>query len=327
MAPGASVEGPRGLSLPASYAVSRRRRMVDRTWWGACWCALALVVGVVAWILGGVVDRALPGWRWEVLWTPSTGTGGGLANTIAGTFLLLAGVAVLAGLVGIGSGLYLAEVGRPGFATTLLRGASEVLSGVPSIVFGYVGYLALVVGLHWGYSLLAALVALSLLVVPYVAKATELALRQVPLAYREGAEALGMTRPHLLRRIVLRSAIPGISTGLALALAISLGETAPLLYTAGFTNAYPSGALLHAPEPYLTYAAWSFYDEPSAAAQALSADAALLLLSLPLLLVLLTRLVVRLTQRHAPDRPASRGRLAGPARQGRCCRAGAGTLQ
>ena len=85
------------------------------------------------------------------------------------------------------------------------------------------------------------MIAVSLIVVPYIAKATELALSQVPIAYREGAEALGMTKGHLLRRVVLRSALPGMLTGLIVAMAISVGETAPLLYTAGLSNEYPSG--------------------------------------------------------------------------------------
>ncbi|MCU1489603.1 MAG: pstA2 [Acidimicrobiaceae bacterium] len=288
-------------------AISWRRRIVDNAWWGLCWVGLLAVVGVVVWILAGVASRAFSDWKWSVLWTQSTGTGGGLANTIAGTFVILVGVAILAGAVGIGAGVYLAETARPGPVTTFLRSASEVLSGVPSIVFGYVGYITLVIGLHWGYSLLAALIVLSLLVVPYVAKATELSLGQVPLAYREGGEALGMTKTYRLRRVVMPSAIPGIATGLIVALAISVGETAPLIYTASFTNAYPSIHLLHQPVSYLTYAAYTFFDEPSRAAQQLSADAALLLVALVLILIVLARVIVRLTQKYSPERGAGSG--------------------
>ena len=288
-----------------AVAVHRRRRVANVALWSMCGLGLALVTAPVVWILAGVVHDAVKGWHWNVLTTQTTGVGGGLSNTIAGTVLLIVGVAILAGAVGIGSGIFIAEL-CPRRPAAVLRSASEVLAGIPSIVFGYVGYVSLVVYFHWSFSLGAALVVLSLLVVPYVAKATELALSQVPVAYREGSDALGLTRTHALRRIVLRSALPGIATGIIIALAISVGETAPLLYTAGFTNGMPSLHLTHAPVPYLTYAVWSFFDEPNGNAIQLAHDAALLLVIVVLALILLSRLIVHLTQRHAPGRHIGR---------------------
>jgi len=287
----------------------------------ACAAGLALVLAPLAWIVESTVQRAVAGWRWGIFVHASTGTGGGLANALAGTAAITAGVVVLAGTAGVGTGVFLAEVARPGRLASIVRLGAELLSGVPSIVFGYCGYLALVVGLHWGFSLLAAVLVLALLVVPYVAKSTELALGQVPLAYREGGEALGMRPGHLLRRVVLPSALPGILTGLLVAVAISVGETAPLLYTAGYSNAYPSGALVHAQVGYLTYAAYAFYDEPGAAARALSADAAVLLLALVVLAITASRLVVRRAQRYAPDASPT-GRAGAPTRRRSPSRAG-----
>lgn len=297
-------------TLPAAtgpVVIHRRRRVFDRALWSICGLALALIAGPVLWILVGVISNAVRGWRWSVLTTATTGTGGGLSNAIVGTLVLIVGVAILAGLVGVGSGIFIAEL-CPKRPAAILRGASEVLSGIPSIVFGYVGYVALAVYFHWGFSLGAALIVLSLLVVPYVAKSTELALAQVPLAYREGTAALGMTRAHALRRIVLRSALPGIATGIIVALAISVGETAPLLYTAGFSNNMPSFHLTHSPLGYLTYAVWAFFDEPTGNATALAHDAALLLVVVVILLILLARLIVRLTQKYSPDEGKGRGR-------------------
>lgn len=281
--------------------ISRWRAVKNRTWWILCGLGLTLVLIPVVWIVVGVLVDAASQWSWSVLTTATTGTGGGLSNAIVGTVVLTVGVAILAGLVGVGCGIYLAEFARSGRAT-VLRSASEILSGIPSIVFGYVGYVTLVVFFHWGYSLYAALIVLSLLVVPYVAKATELAIGQVPVAYREGAEALGMSRTHLLRTIVLRSALPGITTGIVIALAVSVGETAPLLYTAGWSNSNPTFTLTHSPLGYLTYAVWTFWNQPSADVTVLSKDAALLLVVLVVFLILGSRIIVRLTQKHAPER-------------------------
>lgn len=290
------------LAAPSDWTEERtglRRRLAEKRWTAAMILGLLLVVAPLGWVLGGVIDQAVRVWNWHML-SETTATDG-LANAIVGTFVLLAGVLVIAGGVGICCGIYIAEW-APRRTRVVLRGASEVLSGVPSIVIGYVGYVALVVGLHWGYSLLAAVIALSVLVVPYVTKSTEVALSQVPTNYREGAEALGMSEGQVMRKIVLRSAMPGISTGLIIALAISIGETAPLLYTMSFSNGYPNGHLTHSTMGYLTYVAYIFWDEPSPADQNLAHAAVLVLVVLVLALILLGRLVVRVTQRHAESR-------------------------
>jgi phosphate transport system permease protein len=279
--------------------ISARRRWRNQASWMVRALGLAALVGPLAWVVIGVVVQAVPGWRWSMLW--HTTDNGGLSSAIVGTVALLAGVLVIAGVIGILCGLYIAESAPPRVGA-VLRTASELLSGVPSIVVGYVAYVSLVIGLHWGYSLIAAVIALSVLVVPYVTKSTELAISRVPTSYREGAEALGMSQAQVLRKVVLRSAIPGISTGLIVALAISVGETAPLLYTMSFSNGYPSTALTHSSMGYLTYVAFQFYDEPSALAHAQAHAAALVLVVLVVGLILLGRLVVSLTQRHAENR-------------------------
>jgi phosphate transport system permease protein len=288
--------------------------MANWTLWGACSVALLLVAIPVVWILEGVISKALAHWHWSVLTKTTVGQGGGLANAIVGTFLIVFGVAVLAGVVGIASGVYLAE-----FTTerrgSFLRGASEVLAGIPSIVLGYVGYITLVVYFHWGFSLAAAFIVLAVMVVPYIAKSTEVALRNVPTAYREGGEALGMRSGYILRKLVLRPALPGITTGLIVALAIALGETAPLLYTAGWNANYPSLALTHSPVGYLPYAVYAFYNYPYASSRQLSNLAALLLIFFVLLLIVVARIIVSFTQRNAPDRPQRLGKSPVPAQK------------
>jgi len=107
-----------------------------------------------------------------------------------------------------------------------------------------------------------------------------------------------MSTGYALRKVVLRTALPGIVTGLLVALAIAGGETAPLLYTAGWSTTAPTLQLTHSPVGYLTYPVWAFYSEPSAQAHALSYDAALLLIVLVLLLLVIARVIVSRSTRH-----------------------------
>jgi phosphate transport system permease protein len=290
-------------ALPGTH----RRRLLNVGFRVATYLSLVLVIGPVVWLAVGIVGRAAPHFQWSVLVHPTAGESGGLENAIIGTLLLMLGVLVLAGGVGILAGLHLAEFsktrksGKP--SAGLLRTASDVLSGFPSIVLGYVGYIALVVGLHWNFSLLAAWIILSIMVIPYIAKSTETALRQVPTAYREGAEALGMPSGYALRKVTLRSALPGIVTGLLIALAIACGETAPLIYTAGaFADSPISLAFTHHPVPYLTFLVYGFYTLPENSSHYLAYDAGLVLVVMVLLLLVGARLIVNRTQHYSEGR-------------------------
>jgi phosphate transport system permease protein len=305
----------------AGGPATRRRRISSVGFKAFTYGALVLIIAPAVWILLGVLFRALGHWRWDVLWTPLTASGGGLRDQILGTLLLMAGVLILAGTVGVLAGIHLSEMAKikkNGKASGgLLRTASDILSGFPSIVLGYVGYAALVLYFHWGFSYLAAVIILSVMVVPYIAKTTENSLRQVPTGYREGAEALGMSMGYSLRKVVLKTALPGIVTGLLLALAIAGGETAPLIYTANFANKLPH-SVTHASFPYLTYVVFSFYDSSQVSYHYLAYDAALILVVMVLLLLVASRIIVARTQRHAEGartrtRPPRAPKPAGPA--------------
>jgi phosphate transport system permease protein len=280
------------------WAMVARRKLVNALWWSACFCCLAAVIGPTFWMLIGVVGRAVPVFHWSVLVNDSHGGSGGLRNAIAGTALLGLGVMLVGGTVSVLTGVYLSEFAT-GRTCSILRGAYEVLSGIPAIVLGYVGYLALVVEFDWGFSLAAGVLVLSVISIPYIAKATESALNQVPTSYREGAEALGLPLSWTLRKVVLKAAMPGIVTGLLVALAVAIGETAPMLYTAGWSDSLPTGQLTDSPVAYLTYPIWTFYNLPSKTAQDLSYDAALLLIVFLLLLIMIGRLITWFSRRHS----------------------------
>jgi phosphate transport system permease protein len=296
----------------AAAPTTRRRRVRSGTWRALTYLALVLIMAPAAWLLIGVVARAWPHWQWDVLWTKLTPAGGGLRDQILGTLILMLGTFIVAGSIGVLAGIHLAELARPnkrsGKLSGPLRTASDILSGFPSIVLGYVGYTAFVIGLHWGFSLIAGVIILSIMVIPYIAKTTENSLRQVPTGYREGAEALGLSMGYSLRKVILKSALPGIVTGLLLALAIAAGETAPLIYTLGFAPSLPH-SLTHSQFPYLTYVVFQYYNAPEPAYHALSYDAALILVVIVLLLLVASRIIVARTQRHAEGAGVSTSRV------------------
>ncbi|HUI00766.1 MAG TPA: phosphate ABC transporter permease PstA [Nitrososphaerales archaeon] len=182
----------------------------------------------------------------------------GIGNAITGTAILTALSGAMAIPLGILGGVYMAEFSKGGRFSEALRFCADVLAGVPSIVLGYVCFLAFVVYFNFGYSAMAASIALAIVMFPYVFRTTEIAIRRVPESIKEGAIALGSTKTTMINRLVLRFAMPGILTGVLLALGISLSETAPLLYTANFANYNPT-SLFHSQLGYLTGVIYLFY--------------------------------------------------------------------
>jgi phosphate transport system permease protein len=156
--------------------------------------------------------------------------GGGMANAIAGTFILLGQAAVFGVPVGVLGGVFLSENGSSKL-TWWIRFAADVLNGVPSITWGIVVYALMVVPMR-GFSALAGGVVLGMMMIPLVMRTTEEVLQLVPGGYREAALALGIAKWKTIVQIVMRTALKGIVTGVLLALARVAGETAPLLFTA-----------------------------------------------------------------------------------------------
>jgi phosphate transport system permease protein len=211
----------------------RGRRIWNVLALGACYAAAVAVLLPLASIIWELLARGLPGFKPSFFLhmpTPVGEPGGGMANAIVGTLILVGLGAAFAVPVGVGAGVYLAEYGKGRFAA-LVRYTADVLSGVPSIVVGVAAY-GLVVLTMGRFSALAGGVALGILMLPLIIRSTEEVVRLVPDSYRHAALALGAPRWKVTQSVVLPAARAGIATACMLAVARAAGETAPLLFTA-----------------------------------------------------------------------------------------------
>ena len=219
----------------------------------------------------------------------------GLANEITGTFFLIALSSVIVVPMGVSGGIYMAEFSRKSKYTEMVHFVIDILAGVPAIVLGYAGYLLLVLYFGCGFSALAGAITLSVLMLPYIIRTTELSLNRVPTSIREAATALGCTKTTMINRLTLRVALPGILTGILLAISIAFGETAALLFTAGASDYMPTGALCNSQVGYLTYAIFQFspFQSPFANANNLAYLAAFLLIVIVLSINVIARIGLR----------------------------------
>jgi phosphate transport system permease protein len=194
--------------------------------------AFLTVVPILA-VFGYIIIKGAPAISLEFLTAmPSEGMrAGGILPAIVGTFYLTLGTAIFSVPLGIAAAIYLAEYARENWLTRLIRIAIINLAGIPSVVYGLFGLGLFVLFLHFGTSILAASLTLSIMTLPVIISAAEEALRAVPQAFRTVSISLGGTRWQTIRKIILPQALPGILTGVILGLERAAGETAPILFT------------------------------------------------------------------------------------------------
>jgi phosphate transport system permease protein len=247
-------------------------------------------VVVLLLILGYTVIHGLAYMNLDFLTQPAKPlgeTGGGMRYEIIGTFILIAIASVIALPVGLMTGIFLSDFGGAKSAATV-RFVADMLSGVPSIVVGVFAYGILVRPMH-SYSAISAAVALSIIMIPVVARTAEEALRLVPNTMREAALALGITRWRAMLGVVIPGALTGILTGIMLGIARIAGETAPLIFTA-LGNAFgPEG--LGKPIGALPLQIWRYAMSPYKDWQQQAWAAAFLLVILVLVISILVRWV------------------------------------
>jgi phosphate transport system permease protein len=218
--------------------VSRRRRVTDRVMRGALLAGTLIALVPLILILYYLLKKGIGAWSTSFFTTDPNGNffgdPGGIRSALLGSLEIVGIATVIAVPIGIGVALYLTEYGRNGWFANVVRYFVDVMTGVPSIMFGLFIYISLVTS-HVGGSGFAgwkASVALALLMLPIVTRSAEVVLLLVPSDLREAALALGAPRWRVVGRVVLPTALPGLITGSLLAIARGMGETAPLLFTA-----------------------------------------------------------------------------------------------
>lgn len=274
-----------------SESVHNRRKLVSSIMTTVTAACAFFAITILVIILAYIAVRGFTAINWEFITdTPKpVGEGGGIGNAIAGSALMTLLAAVIGLPIGIGAGVYLAEFGDNWFGNTV-RFLSDTLIGVPSIIVGIFIYTLIVLpmGRQSGF---AGAVALSIIMIPIVARTTEEMIRLVPKSMREGALALGAPQWRVTWDIVMPAASTGIATGAMLAIARISGETAPLLFTAlnsRFYNWY-----YDKPMSSLTVQIYNFATGPFEVEHQMAWAATLILVGLILIINILVRFFTR----------------------------------
>lgn len=220
---------------------SNRRRIKDAFARILIYICVALSVALLFSIIVYVMVKGIGSVNWSFLTTVTSVLSGtsGIAGNIVNTLLIILITMLIATPVSIGGAIYLNEYAKPGKLVELIEYATETLSGIPSILFGLFGMMFFGTKLGLGYSILTGALTLTLMVLPLITRNTQEALKTVPASYRNGAIGLGSGKWHMIRTILIPSAMPGIITGAILAVGRIVGESAALLFTAGSAKLLP----------------------------------------------------------------------------------------
>jgi phosphate transport system permease protein len=224
---------PSGTLTRSSLPTLRRRRLVNSIMMAVLGATMVVAVAILAWVLVYVAIQGLTYMGPDFIFKTPPGNpgqgGGGFYNGIVGSFIVVGLASVIAIPLGVAAAIYLVEYGHGRFAD-LVRFFTDVLIGIPTIVTGAFVYALWVI--RFGFSGVAGAIALGIVMLPLIIRTTEEILKLVPAGYREGSYALGASRVQTIFAVVLPTALPGITTGIMLAVARAMGETAPLLLTA-----------------------------------------------------------------------------------------------
>jgi phosphate transport system permease protein len=230
---------------------------------------------------------------------PGSGLEGGVRNALVGTVELILIASAIGIPLSVLGAVYITEYTQPGLVRSIVEFASDVLAGIPSIVFGAFGFAFLVDYLHLGMGILSGSLTLAFMMIPTVLRTTQEALRTVPMSLREASLALGATKWATIWNVTLRAAFPGIITGVLLAVGRVMGETAPLIFTAGNSLSVPteisgSGSWVAS----LPYTIWAYISDPREYLQAKAYGAALGLMAMVLAVDVIANIISRKVTRR-----------------------------
>ena len=263
--------------------LSLRRNVYDKTMKGLLYLCGVLVCALLVFLIGYIFYRGLPYISWNLISTQSSMLKGtiGILPHILSTLYIIAVAMVIVLPLGVGAAIYLTEYAANRKLVNLIEFATETLTGIPSIIFGLVGMMVFVQLLGFGAGVLAGGLTLVVMILPTIIRTTQESLKTVPQSYREGALGLGAGKWRMVRTVVLPNAVDGIVTGCILAVGRIVGESAALLFTAGFgTVLYNFGEALHNSSATLTVALYLYANERGETDIAFAIAAILMVLTL-----------------------------------------------
>jgi phosphate transport system permease protein len=255
-------------------------------------CVIAAIIPLAS-ILIEVVKNGISAISFEFLTQPqgSIGSGsGGVAPAIQGTIIVVGLAAAIAAPVGVLTGIYLSEYSKEGTFSNVVRFFNDVLTGLPSIVIGIVGYVVIVLATG-SFSVMAGALSLSIIMMPIVVRVTEETLKVVPYSLREAGHSLGLSKTKITLFIVLPAAKDGILTGIVIAISRIAGETAPLIMTILGTSLFFTG--ITGPVDALPLRIWRLASQPYESAHAFGWGSALILILMILALSMGLRLLLQ----------------------------------
>ena len=263
--------------------LSKRRWLYDRGLRALLYLCGLLVCALLVFLISYIFVRGLPLVTWELLSTQTSmlkGTTGILPHIASTIYIIVLSMAIVLPL-GVGAAIYLTEYASNRRLAAIIEFAAETLTGIPSIIFGLVGMMVFIQLMGLKAGILAGGLTLVVMILPTIIRTTQESLKTVPQSYREGALGLGAGKWHMIRTVVLPNAVDGIVTGCILAVGRIVGESAALLFTAGFgTVLYSFGEALNNSSATLTVALYLYANERGRTDIAFAIAAILMILTL-----------------------------------------------